>query len=229
MLDLAKGHPENCDHPNFPSTSLVPTVGWTALLPEPCHQLPLGILPQGPLSPLQRQRRAGVAWRLMVLLPAVFLQGSRWAEQVSWACGWETPGAPWSLSLSSSPARGPGWPCHQHVMAMWDECCLWAQRPWLGHGASVTEAKINSVAWGFQLSRERGWNGSDSLCRTLHLLVHKLCSAGWCSLFSWDLGKSQSLLMTRFCWKKVFWLHNTKYSWSITSLVSLQLLMIVDL
>lgn len=77
MLDLAKGHPENCDHPNFPSTSLVPTVGWTALLPEPCHQLPLGILPQGPLSPLQRQRRAGVAWRLMVLLPAVFLQGSR--------------------------------------------------------------------------------------------------------------------------------------------------------
>lgn len=83
MLEVAEEHSKNCDHPNSPRTALVPAVGWTALLPEPCHQLSLGLMPQVPLSPLQMWRRAGVAWRLMVLLPAVFLQGSRRAGQVA--------------------------------------------------------------------------------------------------------------------------------------------------
>lgn len=49
------------------------------------------------------------------------------------------------------------------------------------------------------------------LWRSPHLLMHKLCSAGWWSLFWGDLRKSQSLFMTRYCRKKVTWLHNTKY------------------
>lgn len=114
ILELAKGHLENCDHPNFPSTSLGPTVAWTALLPEPCHQLSLGLMPQAPLSPLQRGKRAGMAWRLPGLLPAMFLQGSRWAGHVA---GSPTlPLGPWAFpSLTPGPLGGPAigmwWPC----------------------------------------------------------------------------------------------------------------------
>lgn len=136
MLELTKGHSEYCDHPNFPRTSLMPTVGWTTLLPEPCHQLPLGLVPQAPVSPLHRWSRAGVAWRLMVLLPAVFLQGSRWAGHVSGSS--TLPHGPWAF-----PPPTPGHLSGLAIGMWWPKGLPVCQEPWLGHVASLTEAKIN--------------------------------------------------------------------------------------
>lgn len=95
MLEpVGEGHSEKCGCLHFPSMSLVPAVGWAALLPRALPPAPPRAgAPSASVAPLQRWRRAGLAWRLPSSAASWVLAG----EQVGQARGQEPHAALWSL------------------------------------------------------------------------------------------------------------------------------------
>lgn len=94
MLEPAgEVHSEKCGHLNFLSMSLVPAVGWAALLPEPHHQLSLGLVPQVPRGTSAEVEKSFGGLEA----PQLCCRLCPCWEQVGYAHGWEPHAALWSL------------------------------------------------------------------------------------------------------------------------------------